>query len=179
MWSKTKNEPDPADSYPAVNYYLKPGTVDSTVGGVTYQNYFDATALGNLPIPDRDKYFFNQSKTTGCDPYSVALDTNYFLYDTPEKLIEAWNVTGGALDRYLLSLIPPGVEVDKSWGGNYDAYFADRYGPGSRSDYEPKFAVPIMKRHGTIRNAISNLFIDEKVVSVNYEVSDPVFDFLR
>jgi hypothetical protein len=35
-----------------------------------------------------------------------------------------------------------------------------------------------MKRHGTVRNAISNLFIDEKVVSVNYEVSDPVFDLI-
>ena len=51
-------------------------------------------------------------------------------------------------------------------------------GPGSGSDYVAKFAIPIMKRHGTVRNAISNLFIDEKVVSVNYEVSDPVFDLI-
>ena len=173
-WSKTKNEPDPADSYVAVNFYLKPGYGSD-------QNYFDSVAQGNLPIPDRDKYFFNQSKTVGCDPYSVALDTTYFAYEPPEKLIEAWNVTGGALDRYLLSLIPPGVKVDKANGSptnNYDPLFADRYGPGSRSDYEPNFAVPIMKPHGTVRNAISNLFIDEKVVSVNYEVSDPVFDLI-
>jgi hypothetical protein len=165
VWTETKSEPDPADSYNAVNYFLKGGG----------WSYF---APVNLPKPDEDEYFFNQSKTVGCDPYSVALDTTYFAYDTPEKLIEAWNVTGGALDRYFLSLIPAGEEVVKIWGvdNNYDAQFADNYGPGSRSDYEPNFAVPIMKRHGTVRNAIENLFIDEKVVSVNYEVSDPVFD---
>mmetsp|Transcript_7508 Transcript_7508/g.33394 ORF Transcript_7508/g.33394 Transcript_7508/m.33394 type:complete len:459 (-) Transcript_7508:3527-4903(-) len=158
VWTETKSEPDPADSYNAVNYFLKGGG----------WSYF---APVNLPKPDEDEYFFNQSKTVGCDPYSVALDTTYFAYDTPEKLIEAWNVTGGALDRYFLSLIPAGEEVVKIWGvdNNYDAQFADNYGPGSRSDYEPNFAVPIMKRHGTVRNAIENLFIDEKVVSVNYE----------
>jgi hypothetical protein len=170
-WLETKMEPDTADTHVAVNFYLKPGTIRVTVGGVTYQNYFDALAEGNLPVPDKDTYFFNQSKTTGCDPYSAALDTTYFAYDTPEKLVEAWNVTAGEIDRYFrANIAAAGEEVDKSWpGGNYDARFADRYGPGSRSDYEPKFAIPIMKRHGTLRNAISNLFIDEKVVSVNYE----------
>ena len=180
-WLETKMEPDTADTDVAVNYYLKPGTIGATVGGVTYQNYFDALAEGNLPVPDKDTYFFNQSKTTGCDPYSAALDTTYFAYDTPEKLVEAWNVTAGEIDRYFrANIAAAGEEVDKSWpGGNYDARFADRYGPGSRSDYEPKFAIPIMKRHGTLRNAISNLFIDEKVVSVNYEVSDPLSEFLH
>jgi hypothetical protein len=170
-WLETKMEPDTADTHVAVNYYLKPGTIEATVGGVTYQNYFDALAEGNLPVPDKDTYFFNQSKTTGCDPYSAALDTTYFAYDTPEKLVEAWNVTAGEIDRYFrANIAAAGEEVDTSSpGGNYDAQFADRYGPGSRSDYEPKFAIPIMKRHGTLRNAISNLFIDEKVVSVNYE----------
>jgi hypothetical protein len=61
--------------------------------------------------------------------------------------------------------------------GQPDPVF-DNMGPGSRTDYVEKFAIPIMKRHGTVRNAISNLFIDEKVVSVNYEVSDPVFDLI-
>lgn len=99
----------------------------------------------------------------------VALDTTYFAHDTPERYLLIKNASYDTAEKYLRD--------SAKAAGQPDPVF-DNMGPGSRTDYVEKFAIPIMKRHGTVRNAISNLFIDEKVVSVNYEVSDPVFDLI-
>jgi hypothetical protein len=122
-----------------------------------------------MPPPPWPEYEFNQSGTWGCDAYSVALDTTYFLYDTPERFLLIKNASWDAMDKNL---------KDKAKAAGKPEPQFDGWGPGSGIDYVAKFAIPIMKRHGTVRNAISNLFIDEKVVSVNYEVSDPVFDLI-
>ena len=145
-------------------------TCTKTREGPLWRNKFERNTQGDMPPPPWPEYRFNQSGTWGCDAYSVALDTTYFLYDTPERFLLIKNASWDAMDKNL---------KDKAKAAGKPEPQFDGWGPGSGIDYVAKFAVPIMKRHGTVRNAISNLFIDEKVVSVNYEVSDPVFDFLR
>ena len=150
--------------------YTMPGlTCTKTREGPLWRNKFERNTQGDMPPPPWPEYRFNQSGTWGCDAYSVALDTTYFLYDTPERFLLIKNASWDAMDKNL---------KDKAKAAGKPEPQFDGWGPGSGIDYVAKFAVPIMKRHGTVRNAISNLFIDEKVVSVNYEVSDPVFDLI-
>ena len=150
--------------------YTMPGlTCTKTREGPLWRNKFERNTQGDMPPPPWPEYEFNQSGTWGCDAYSVALDTTYFLYDTPERFLLIKNASWDAMDKNL---------KDKAKAAGKPEPQFDGWGPGSGIDYVAKFAVPIMKRHGTVRNAISNLFIDEKVVSVNYEVSDPVFDLI-
>ena len=150
--------------------YTMPGlTCTKTREGPLWRSEFERNTQGDMPPPPWPEYRFNQSGTWGCDAYSVALDTTYFLYDTPERFLLIKNASWYAMDKNL---------KDKAKAAGKPEPQFDGWGPGSGIDYVAKFAVPIMKRHGTVRNAISNLFIDEKVVSVNYEVSDPVFDLI-
>ena len=150
--------------------YTMPGlTCTKTREGPLWRNKFERNTQGDMPPPPWPEYRFNQSGTWGCDAYSVALDTTYFLYDTPERFLLIKNASWDAMDKNL---------KDKAKAAGKPEPQFDGWGPGSGIDYVAKFAIPIMKRHGTVRNAISNLFIDEKVVSVNYEVSDPVFDLI-
>ena len=150
--------------------YTMPGlTCTKTREGPLWRSEFERNTQGDMPPPPWPEYRFNQSGTWGCDAYSVALDTTYFLYDTPERFLLIKNASWDAMDKNL---------KDKAKAAGKPEPQFDGWGPGSGIDYVAKFAVPIMKRHGTVRNAISNLFIDEKVVSVNYEVSDPVFDLI-
>ena len=150
--------------------YTMPGlTCTKTREGPLWRNKFERNTQGAVPSPPWPEYRFNQSGTWGCDAYSVALDTTYFLYDTPERFLLIKNASWDAMDKNL---------KDKAKAAGKPEPQFDGWGPGSGIDYVAKFAIPIMKRHGTVRNAISNLFIDEKVVSVNYEVSDPVFDLI-
>ena len=156
-------------------HYTMPGlTCTKTYVGPLWRNEFEMLTNGNFPLPpwitdEYDEYKFKKSGTSGCDPYSVALDTTYFAHDTPERYLLIKNASYDTAEKYLRD--------SAKAAGQPDPVF-DNMGPGSRTDYVEKFAIPIMKRHGTVRNAISNLFIDEKVVSVNYEVSDPVFDLI-
>jgi hypothetical protein len=156
-------------------HYTMPGlTCTQTYVGPLWRNEFEELTNGNFPLPpwitdEYDEYKFKKSGTSGCDPYSVALDTTYFAHDTPERYLLIKNASYDTAEKYLRD--------SAKAAGQPDPVF-DNMGPGSRTDYVEKFAIPIMKRHGTVRNAISNLFIDEKVVSVNYEVSDPVFDLI-
>ena len=174
-YDKTQNNGDlhylyqTMKTYPAE--YTMPGlTCTKTREGPLWRNEFERNTQGDMPPPPWPEYEFNQSGTWGCDAYSVALDTTYFLYDTPERFLLIKNASWDTMDKNL---------KDKAKAAGKPEPQFDGWGPGSGIDYVEKFAIPIMKRHGTVRNAISNLFIDEKVVSVNYEVSDPVFDFLR
>jgi len=176
-YDKTQNNGDlhwqyqTMQTYPYLHSYrgyTMPGlTCTKTREGPLWRNKFERNTQGDMPPPPWPEYEFNQSGTWGCDAYSVALDTTYFLYDTPERFLLIKNASWDAMDKNL---------KDKAKAAGKPEPQFDGWGPGSGIDYVAKFAVPIMKRHGTVRNAISNLFIDEKVVSVNYEVSDPVFD---
>ena len=148
--------------------YTLPGlTCTKTREGPLWRNEYELNTQGGVPSPPWPEYRFNQSATSGCDAYSVALDTTYFAYDTPERFLLIKNASWDTMDKHL---------KDKAKAAGKPEPQFDGWGPGSGIDYVAKFAIPIMKRHGTVRNAIENLFIDEKVVSVNYEVSDPVFD---
>ena len=144
-------------------------TCTKTREGPLWRNDFERNTQGAVPSPPWPEYRFNQSRNWGCDAYSVSLDTAYFLYDTPERFLLIKNASWDAMDKNI---------KDKAKAAGKPEPQFDGWGPGSGIDYVAKFAIPIMKRHGTVRNAISNLFIDEKVVSVNYEVSDPVFDLI-
>ena len=173
-YDKTQNNNgDLHTTYQTMDYYpgyTMPGlTCTKTREGPLWRNDFERNTQGAVPSPPWPEYRFNQSRNWGCDAYSVSLDTAYFLYDTPERFLLIKNASWDAMDKNI---------KDKAKAAGKPEPQFDGWGPGSGIDYVAKFAIPIMKRHGTVRNAISNLFIDEKVVSVNYEVSDPVFDLI-
>mmetsp|Transcript_7509 Transcript_7509/g.33408 ORF Transcript_7509/g.33408 Transcript_7509/m.33408 type:complete len:569 (-) Transcript_7509:3527-5233(-) len=164
-YDKTQNNNgDLHTTYQTMDYYpgyTMPGlTCTKTREGPLWRNDFERNTQGAVPSPPWPEYRFNQSRNWGCDAYSVSLDTAYFLYDTPERFLLIKNASWDAMDKNI---------KDKAKAAGKPEPQFDGWGPGSGIDYVAKFAIPIMKRHGTVRNAISNLFIDEKVVSVNYE----------
>ena len=95
----TKRKTQPVHSvYP---HYTMPGlTCTKTYVGPLWRNEFEELTNGNFPLPpwitdEYDEYKFKKSGTSGCDPYSVALDTTYFAHDTPERYLLIKNASMG------------------------------------------------------------------------------------
>ena len=105
-YDKTQNNNgDLHTTYQTMDYYpgyTMPGlTCTKTREGPLWRNEFERNTQGAVPSPPWPEYRFNQSRTWGCDAYSVALDTTYFLYDTPERFLLIKNASWDAMDKNL------------------------------------------------------------------------------
>jgi hypothetical protein len=160
----TRRRCDTPNAWPTTETLpIQDDTHGGTFGGFNYSAIFsDIFREASKTQPSIE---FRASTNLGCDVHFKALDENFFKFYSPEHLVNFYSAQLGGL-REIKNDGTLYASLSDTSKDDIEHYLAE-YEPFQ--DYELNFAAPLMAKHKTLRNAISNLFVDEYSRDVDYK----------